>query len=391
MDPEGVAGVTASEPRSEEVAATYVRSTNVLCLCGLVLGLAAMFCTWTYLSNPDSINTSFFVPVLHTSSNLSSTGAWLFILGTAFAIVTPLSGLVQAGGLVAYAVGVLDRAAELSAHSDGTVELGLSIGFYIGVVSAALVLGSLIRPMGPGFGSTRVNVMRRLRVFSDGRPRRKRTYRYHGARMRRDIAWKPKISVAGLKGFLSSRRKWVAMLVAFMLVSLVLVLQQHDFLRDEPPLDTVEGGIVLELSRDHFLMVSRPWEQSHLVMSDGESYVGWPLQTAGLDGGTWSVLSLGKVSIDALTVSLTVIDRLGDGESGSGDMLVVTAQDGTAFAEDVVYRLRGRTNLTDPFESSAYDDYHRYAAWEVSFAFHDGHMDSWISEETRYYSGYVYY
>jgi hypothetical protein len=384
MDLEDVAGADQSKPRSDEVTTTYVRSTNVLCLCGLVLGLAAMFCTWTYLSDPDSFSSSFFVPPPHAS--LSSTGVQLFILGTALAIVTPLSGVVQAGGLVAYAVSVMDRAAEVSAHSDGTIEFGLSVGFYAGVVSAALVLGSLVRPMGPGFGSTRVDIMRRLRVFSDGRPRRKRTYRYHGPRMKRDIAWKPKMSAADLKGFLSSRRKWVAMLVAFMLVSLVLALQQHDFLRDEPPLDTVEGGVVLELSRDKPLMVVSSWGNSRLSMNDGESYVGWTFQTTGLDGGVWSVLSLGRESIGSLNVSLTVIDRLGDGRSGPGDRLVVTAQDGTAFAEDVVYRLRWRTNLTDT--RAVYD----YAAWEVSFVFHDGHMDSWISQETRcYYSGYAYY
>lgn len=388
MDLEDVAGADQSKSRSDEVTTTYVRSTNVLCLCGLVLGLAAMFCTWTYLSDPDSFSTSFFVPPLHTSSNLSFTGVQLFILGTALAIVTPLSGVVQAGGLAAYAVGVMDRAAEISAHSDGTIEFGLSVGFYAGVVSAALVLGSLVRPMGPGFGSTRVDIMRRLRVFSDGRPRRKRIYRYHGPRMRRDIAWKPKMSAAGLKAFLSSRRKWVAMLVAFMLVSLVLALQQHDFLRDEPPLDTVEGGVVLELSRDKPLMVVRSWGNSSLSMNAGESYVGWTFQTTGLDGGVWSVLSMGRESIGSLNVSLTVIDRLGDGRSGPGDRLVVTAQDGTAFAEDVVYRLRWRTNLSDPYEGTARAD---YATWAVSFVFHDGHMDSWISQETRCYSGYVYY
>ena len=380
MGSEGLAGSDQAKLQSGAVATTYVRSTNVLCLCGFVLGLAAMFCTWTYLSSPDSFRTSFILPPPLPSSDLDSVGTWLFILGTALAIVTPLSGLVQAGGLAAYAIGVLDRAAELSAHSEGTVELGLSVGFYAGIVSAALVLGSLIRPMGPGFGSAHIDVARRLRVFSDGRPRRKRTYRYHGPRMRRDFSWKPKISVAGAKGFLSSRRKWVAMLVAFMLVSLVLVLQQRDFLSDESPLDAVEGGVVLELSRDQFLMVSRPWGQSYLSLSDGESYVGWSIQTAGLDGGVWSVLSLGEVSVDALTVSLTVIDRLGDGDSGPGDMLVVTAQDGTAFAEDIVYRLRGSTNTTDSFES-----YTTYVAWEVSFAFHDGHLDSWISEETRWW------
>jgi len=378
MGLEDVAGADQSKPRSDAVATTYVRSTNVLCLCGLVLGLAAMFCTWTYLSNPDSFSTSLiFISSSYLSSGLGLLGARLFVLGTVLAIVTPLSGLVQAGGLVAYAVFVMDRAAEMSAHSDGTIEFGLSIGFYIGVVSAALVLGSLIRPMGPGFGSTRVDIMRRLRVFSGGRPRRKRTYRYHGARMRRDIAWKSKISAAGLRGVLSAQRKWVAMLVAFMLVSLVLALYENDFLMDRPPLDAVEGGVVLELSRDSSLLRgSYYWEMSHLSMGDDESYVEWTFEDSGLDGGAWSALSLGKESLDRLNVSLTVIDRLGDGEFGSGDKLVVTAQKGTVFAEDVVYGLRWTTDQTD---------YYR-VGWEVSFAFHGGNLDSWISEDVYWHS-----
>jgi len=380
MGLEDVAGADQSKPRSDAVATTYVRSTNVLCLCGLVLGLAAMFCTWTYLSNPDSFSTSLiFISSSYLSSGLGLLGARLFVLGTALAIVTPLSGLVQAGGLVAYAVSVMDRAAEMSAHSDGTIEFGLSVGFYAGVVSAALILGSLIRPLGPGFGSAHIDIARRLRVFSDGRPRRKWAYRYHGPRMRRDIAWKSKMSAAGLKGFLSSRRKWVAMLVAFMLVSLFLVLYDNDFLRDQPPLDAVEGGVVLELFRGSSLVKVGDWEYFRLSLNDSESHVGWAFQNSGLNGGVWSVLSLGKESLESLNVSLTIIDRLGDGRVGSGDKLVLTAQDGTSFAEDVVYRLHWRTNQTIAYTNPV------WMGWEISFVFHGGDMDSWVSEDSSRY------
>jgi hypothetical protein len=368
---EEAAGVDPPRPASVAVENTHGRSINILCLCGLILGIAAVFSTWTYYSEGDYTSTTYLITILPPTVLIA--GASLFVLGTILAILTPLAGLVQVAGLVGFLAPTMDRAALWSEHSGGSVEFGPSVGFYVGVLSAVLVLASLIHPMGPGFGRSRTTLRRRFFVYTSGKHRRKREWVYHGPRMKHKRAREWKISLSPLRAALSRHRKWVAMLVSFMLVSLFIGLYENDFLAEEQPLEQVRGGVFLELFPEDVLAGSNYWEAFHLSASQGDSGTGWTFQNSGLDGGVWSVLDLGKRSLGPLNLSLTIIDRQGNGVASPGDKLVITAQDATVFADDTVYSLYWRTNRTIA-----------WTGWEVSFEFHDGCLDSWISEQVRY-------
>lgn len=359
MNSEDSARVSSSEILPRARAVGYGRSINVLCICGAIIGVAAVFCEWTYFSQVDYFVTGNLIDYIvpdryHDPLDLSLIGGLIFVLGTGLAFVTPLSGLVQASGMVAFAIEIRNRASDVSSYSDGTMEFGLWIGFYVGIASAAIVLLSIPVPMGPGIERHRYDIRNRLFVFNGWRIGRKA---HHIKR--------PKLVAKAI----IIHRKWVSILIAVMLASTILVLHDRDFFREDPLLAEVMGGVILEpCSPDLGLYAAGPWESYHISMYEGENGTGWAFQNAGLDDGTWSALPLGEKAIGDLNVSLVIIDKWGDGMVGFGDSLVFTAQDDKMFVDDVVYRLLWSTNRTIA-----------WSGWEISFMFHDGNLDSRMS------------
>jgi hypothetical protein len=334
-----------------------MRSVNVLSLCGVVIGVAASLCAWHYYALPGYFGTYTLWDTLlhnyHSGDILFFLGSLVFMAGTAAATITPLSGLVQVTGLSMYAVKILS----IAPQADGVT--GVLIGFYAGAMSAAMVVMSLLVPMGPGFGNSPGRLKTRLLVFSGfgtGHLSRSRS----GPR--------------GVAKSLLANRKWVSVLVVVMLASTFLVMQDRDLYREHELLSAAGEGVLLyPCYPDKGLFTGLPWESFRLSMYQGDSVVGWTFQNDGLDDGAWSALSLGTKTLGDLNVSLTVVDMTGNGIVGLGDYVVVTAQDGTTFSDGTVYSLYWKTNRTIA-----------WTGWEVSFVFQDGHLDSWVSEIARY-------
>lgn len=333
---------------------------NVLCLCGAIIGIAAALSSWGCYSQTGYFGTAtlgdYLQPSHYSSSHtLLFVGGVVFVVGTIIAFLTPLSGFVQAVGLSLFAADFLDIAVNLS-----EAEAVLWIGFYAGGVSAIVVLASLFLPLGPGFGPASRSLRHRLLVFHRMRPL--------GGPFAADRMRIVRKSVL-------VQRKWVALLVVVMLASTVMVFHDRDFFREDEVLVPVAGGVQLyPCSPDLGLFAGGPWEQYRVSLYEGDSVVGWTFQNHGLDGGTWSALYLGTNALGDLNASLTVIDIAGDGQVLYGDSLVLTAQDGTAFADDVIYRMYWMINHTITLA---------WTGWEVSFVFHEGHLESWVSEVVR--------
>lgn len=341
------------------VQVTYGRSVNVLCLCGAIIGVAAALSSWVCYSEMGysvTVALGEYIQPSHYDSfhPLLFYGGMLFVVGTLLSFLTPLSGIVQGTGLSLFAVDFLG----ISAHLDD-VEVVLRTGFYAGIVSAALVLASLFVPMGPGFGSVRHGFRHRLSVF-------------RGARPGRNVRVAQRLRAIETSAL--AQRKWASLLVAVILASAVMVFHDRDFFREEEALVPIMGGVQLyPCSPDLGLFAGGAWESYRVSLYEGDSGVGWTFQSDGLDGGTWSALSLGTGILGDLNVSLTVIDVSGDGIVHYGDSLVFTVNDGAAFSDDVVYRLFWKTNRSIA-----------WTGWEVSFVFHEGHLDSWVSKVVRY-------
>jgi hypothetical protein len=83
----------------------------------------------------------------------------LFIIGTIAAFMTPLGGVVQLSGISLFVY-------RLASVNDGN--LPAEVGAYVGIISGALALVSMVYPIGLGYSRRLVSLVGRLLVFSPG-------------------------------------------------------------------------------------------------------------------------------------------------------------------------------------------------------------------------------
>ena len=325
---------------------------NVLALCGAIVGVAAVFCSWFVMNTQEvsySLSLWTYLYEYTDSSNSLYFGGILFALGSIAAFFTQLSSPVQIAGLATVLMDLWDPVA-------------LGVGFYMGVLSAAIILASIAFPIGPGFEVGATSFRSRLLVKTHGAPRlapqKVRQQSPIGLRLRQSVR---------------ANGKWFSILIAVSLWSVTVVSYENDFFGDDQILTQVEGGIVLGTSSLGKSMVAYPWDGFRLSLHVGESSVGWNFSNPDLVTGTWCAVNLGTRSLDSLNVSLTAVNRGGDRAFDPGDQLALIAVDDTTFEEDVTYRLWWKTD--------------RAIAWsgiEISFVFHDGNLDSWVSTDWFY-------
>jgi hypothetical protein len=110
------------------------------------LGMAdPMICDWTLIDGYERMRSSFPLWLPFT----------LFIIGTIAAFITPLGGIVQLSGVVLFFY-TLTNGGDLPAK----------IGPYVGLISGALALTSMVYPIGLGYRRKPINIVGRLLVFS---------------------------------------------------------------------------------------------------------------------------------------------------------------------------------------------------------------------------------
>ncbi len=368
---------------------------NALCLCGAIVGVAAVFCGWFVITEGDAEDSTSLAAILLEAfdpwwGDATSLGAGLlFVTGTVLAFVTPLSGPLQALGLGVTVWRVLDVRPSLEEGGYGG-EFGVGLGFYIGVLSTGLVLMSLVFPQGPGFETGVGGMRNRLLVLVR---LKKPVVHYKRWCLERDPPKRLGKWLSEARSRWSSRLsrkpgKWTTLVVATAVWSFTVVSLGGDFPADRLLVTLVEDGIVVD---SHAFGLGRTFSYYAYGFSleEGEDAAGWrfsdyalddlgvggyPLglssEAQELDDGSWCAVDLGSRHLGALEVSLTVIEQLGDGALSGCDSLVVTAENGTHFEEDQVYSIWWRTN--------------RMMSWsgtEISFVIHDGEIDSWVSTE----------
>lgn len=360
---EGILSVDSTR-RNPEEGKRRIRAVNVLCLCGAVIGIASVFCTWSFLvSSGEIIASESLVERLDPfSSNLWFAGSAIFLVGTVVALFTTLSGFVQFAGIVVYVAAIRDRTAELEGVPASDFSFGIGLGLMMGVVSASAVLFSVFLPAGPGLRTAPATLLDRLLVF-----RRGAASRVGSAAAKAEAAERA-------KAFFRSQGKWVSFIVATSLVSAGLVSVDGGLYPTDPLLEQVGGGI--EIDVNSFAVVAFglacDWSEHTLRLSDEQASIEWVLASEELSNGSWCAVDFGSRVLGSLVVSLTVIDQSGDGRFGSGDSLVVVAQNGTAFAEDVAYGLEWTETGPPPTipPSGSY-------SVSVTFVIYEGSIDSW--------------
>lgn len=321
---------------------------NVLALCGVVIGVASVICRWyMWGSSAAGSSASIWTFLSHGFDGrvVLVLGSVLFILGTVAALVTQASGLVQIAGL---GIIVVDM-------PDDTL---LGIGFYMGMTSAAIIMASVACPIGPGFESRPACLRYRLHVIARGQS--------HPLRPEARGMRPPSLRVRHL---LRENRKWLSILIAVSAWSITVASYEND-LAEDPLLTQVEGGVAIDANTFGTPTQSFLWDRYRISLYEGDGAVGWNFSNPEIVSGTWCTVDLGQKTLGPLRVSLTVVNDDGGESFGPGDRLVLVAQDGTSFEEDITYRIWLKTNMMIA-----------WSGMEISFVFHDGNLHSWVSQE----------
>ncbi len=366
-------GVLNARPADQAATGRSVRTltaVNLLCVCGAVLGVSSLFCTWFYLMSCGEVIAS--APFCDQSWNflirqisvadLWSLGSLSFLAGTILAFFTTLSGFLQFAGIISCVLDIQDRIHGFERMAASDLGYGVGLGLPMAVLSASVVLYSMFMPLGPGVGRSHSGLRDRLLVFrlgavSEGEP----------------SASKPEAVRQRLRRFVLRCGRWISFLVAVSLVSVGLVSIDGDLYQSEPPLEQVGGGIEIDVNTFTFGYPTY-WGEHYLTLSDGETSVRWDLTAQELSNGSWCTVAFGNRSLGTLEVSLIAVELLGDGQFGAGDSLIMVTQLDTPFEEDVAYGLTWFNSI---------DTLPPRQPQMVTFVVYDGGIDSWDSTPSR--------
>jgi len=134
---------------------------NVLCVTGAALGIVSLFFPW--IVGGDLPNDVLYSDLLVNDILLGPPGfstvfiifCSLFLVGTGLSFLTPTGGFVQMVGIIGF------LASYPSAYRDMAGTQELSLGAYLGMLSAAVVIIGLCLPVGPGHRSS-ASVFRKM-------------------------------------------------------------------------------------------------------------------------------------------------------------------------------------------------------------------------------------
>ncbi len=145
---------------------------NMLCVGGALLAFVAISLPWlteTHFLTPQSpVEVSMYGYLIEGRVELF---AWLFLIGSAAAFVTPLASLVQLVGFYWLYVDISSNTGVFHAASR-TWSLETGLGVYVGAIALAMVAASFFLPVGAGYFGRNNNVLGRLVAW--GQPAEKR-------------------------------------------------------------------------------------------------------------------------------------------------------------------------------------------------------------------------
>ncbi|MBN1677997.1 MAG: hypothetical protein JW880_05605 [Candidatus Thermoplasmatota archaeon] len=142
---------------------------NLLALGGALIAFVCIALPWSTLSvvSPTPQEVVEQRPLFdYLSGSLATPSSYVFIIGSAIALITTLGVIVQMVGLVWFWA-VFANSMGTYPGRGGTLEEAFGTGFYISVVAMLMVAVSIIMPLGPGYYRRRKTA--RSRVFVWGK------------------------------------------------------------------------------------------------------------------------------------------------------------------------------------------------------------------------------
>jgi len=334
-------------------------SVNFLCLIGAMIGLGSIVLPWTWVeiglwySDMTLVDT-----ILHARFGLGPVAGLAFAVGTILALAFPAACVLQVVGIVGFYYHWTDR--WFPSYMIG----GLSVGYLLAIVSSAIVVASVIRPVGPGCSSPPARRLVRIKVAHRTVP-----------------------SVAdGSRNI----RQWMVALVAVALLVALPVGAASSISKTPEPLVEVQGGVMAIIGYGQF--VYGYWNGSELSVTDGIDNVTWILEKELWQDSGWSSVSFEAKNLSGVVLTPTIVDWSGFGHPSPGDLVALVATWNTGFAEGVKYTMRLITQ-SPPYpywtniETSINTDYYpQLHGFEIAFEFQDGQLSSEYQAINR--SGY---
>jgi hypothetical protein len=321
---------------------------NVLCLVGATIGLASILLPWAGTRAGPFLyeENAFVVWIWNLVQDLVSVpdlyvAFLLFLGGTILAFLTSVGGIFQAIGLIGFYLEEIDRQASLGQHS--SYEGQFAFGFYFAILSSALVLASIVKPLGIGFDEPLKSWRSRLKVITGigSKPKRLEVLR-------------------ALRSYESWTFAWGV--TAILLVGIVIASGPE--VQPREPMIEIEGGVMWVADFRNWL--TAPYNGSSVLLVNNAEVMTWILPSGLLGGGRWASEYIGQSDRAGLVLGLTITDFSGDGRMGPGDSLVFTATNGTSFVEDVEYDVY--------FKWPGSMSYARLVS--ITFEFHAGELHS---------------
>ena len=161
---------------------------NILCLCGVVIGVASLFATWVtfavlmpndapviagtksgldFLTDKEAMDGSLYGMDgwIEEKFHACQVALIIFAAGLAIALITPIGGFVQLAGVL-----FLYQATQPNEGLHWLHGLGTEVGFTIGFVSSFIVLLSIVIPLGLSLSYRANPIPKRLFTFSRTKP-----------------------------------------------------------------------------------------------------------------------------------------------------------------------------------------------------------------------------
>jgi hypothetical protein len=310
----------------------------MMCLIGATIGIASIFLPWFVAAvgpfRDERALTAWIWDLLQAhSGDLGLYAPFLiFLLGTLLAFWTPLGGILQALGLATFYV--MEIGWKVPPDGGYGFVAPLAVGFYLAVLSAIMVMISMVKPLGIGFSELHGPARPRFQVFS-------------GARWRRH--WRDMLRL------LRDNEPWGFAWGVTIVLLATIVLASGLATGSRTSMSVVPGGVTWTADSRNY--VKFPYRDTSISLYENNgNLLLWVLYPKNLTDGKWSYEELGTPSRawaggtwwshDQLTSrwigvlpACTIIDISGDGALGPGDSIMLTTTNGASFEEGVNYTL----------------------------------------------------
>jgi hypothetical protein len=127
---------------------------NILALIGAFTGFIAIFSGW--MNGDMLIGLNLLIVMVAVNDTLIILACILFIAGTLTAFFCPIGGFIQIAGIVSYFIG-------FAVFSE---KLPTTMGPYLAIISAIMIVFSLIKPQGLNYDLKPVDLKGRIFTFS---------------------------------------------------------------------------------------------------------------------------------------------------------------------------------------------------------------------------------